>query len=242
MKLFVIDTETSDLDPTKGATILELAWMELALFEGQTQKWMPVSCSSSYIQYNGPISPHAQASHHIRADKLTAEKGAVTRDAAIDWLSKRLEPDSILVAHKYDFDSKFLPELKNPWVCTFKSAKHIWPDAPGYGNQLLRYWLKLDVCSEDILKVAPIVAHLQPHQALFDVATTTCILQRMLEQYDPQQLLHITRTPLMLKSIGFGKHKGMDFNQIPRDYLQWLRQQQNLDDDLRHTLDTLLRR
>ena len=237
MKLFVIDTETSDLDPSKGATILELAWMVVEYIHG----WKPVQCSSSYIQYDGPISPHAQATHHIRADRLTKEQGAISREDAIKWLTKHLEPDSILVAHRMEFDSKFLPELKQPWICTLRSAKHVWPDAPGYGNQVLRYWLKVDLCNEAILKVAPIVPHLQPHQALFDVATTTCILLKMLENYTPQQLLHTTRSPLLLKTIGFGKHKGMDFKNVPRDYLQWLQKQSDLDDDLKHTVNSILR-
>ena len=237
MKLFVIDTETSDLEPSRGASILELAWMEISF----DQIWEPSNWSSSYIQYTGPINPHALAAHHIRADKLTEERGAVRRDQAVSWLAKHLEKDSILVAHNIDFDAKFLPELKHPWICTFRSAKHIWPEAPGYGNQVLRYWLNLEPASEAVLRIAPIVAHQYPHQALYDVATTTGILLKMLEKYTVEQLLKLTAKPLQLQKIGFGKHKGTNFNQIPRDYLLWLRQQGDLDNDLKHTIDAILR-
>jgi exodeoxyribonuclease X len=238
MKLFVIDTETSDLEPSKGATILELAWVVLSDEYGS---WKPINYCSSYIQYSGPIHPRAQASHHIRADKLTSENGAIVRAEAVGWLLKNLGQDSIPVAHNVEFDSKFLPEISRPWICTLRSAKHIWPDAPGYGNQVLRYWLNVEFTRE-LLDVAPIINHLHPHQALYDAATTSGILLKMLEKgYTTEQLLGATGTPILLKTINFGKHKGMDFNTVPRDYLIWLRGQSNLDPDVRATIDSILR-
>jgi hypothetical protein len=45
-----------------------------------------------------------------------------------------------------------------------------------------------------------------------------------------------------LKTIGFGKHKGLDFSQLPPDYVAWLRRQPNLDSDLIHTLDSIMKR
>jgi exodeoxyribonuclease X len=236
MKLIVLDTETSGLDPSKGDTILELAWIVLS----NEDNWKPKSFSRMYIQYSGPINPHAQASHHIRSDSLTAEHGAYPRDAAVQFMLKEIGDDSICVAHNVDFDSKFLPEIKRPWICTFRSAKHVWPNAPGYGNQVLRYWLNINVTSQEILDVAPIIAHQHPHQALFDVATTTGILLKMLERYTPEQLLHLSRSPVTLKSLNFGKHKGLEINRVPRDYLQWLRRQNNLDEDVKHTIDSVL--
>jgi exodeoxyribonuclease X len=237
MKLFVIDTETSGLDPNQGATILEIAWIELSLQD----KWEPTNYHRAYIQYTGPINPHAQASHHIRSDQLTEATGAVPRKIAIEWLLKNIETDTIFVAHKVDFDSKFLPEIIQPWICTLQSAKHVWPEAPGYSNQVLRYWLGINPASEEILKIAPTVAHLYPHQALYDVATTTSILLKMLEKYTPDQLLHLTKAPVLLKTINFGKHKGMNFTDIPKDYLRWLKDQSNLDPDVKATVDSILR-
>jgi exodeoxyribonuclease X len=158
----------------------------------------------------------------------------------VNWLLKHIEQDSILVAHNVDFDSKFLPELTRPWVCTLRSAKHVWPDAPGYGNQVLRYWLNIKI-PQNLLDIAPILAHMHPHQALYDVATTSGILLKILEMgYTPDQLIHATRSPLQLKKIEFGKHKGLDYDRIPRDYLLWLQKQPNLDPDVKHTVEALL--
>jgi exodeoxyribonuclease X len=232
MNLIVLDTETSDLDPEKGAKLLEIAWIELS---HTGQAWERVHFSDFYIEQPTSlvINPHAQATHHIRADMLRPERGAKPRYEIIRTLLNQIEPSTILVAHNAEFDSRFLPEISgSPWICTFRAAKHIWPGAPGYSNQVLRYWLKLE---PDL----PFGKH--PHQALYDVTVTVSILQKMLEQHTPDQLLKLSKLPVRMKTIGFGKHKGLDFNQLPPDYIAWLRRQPNLDADLVHTLDSILK-
>jgi len=232
MNLIVLDTETSDLDPDKGAKLLEIAWIELS---HTGQMWEQVSWGDYYIEHPPTIvmNPHAQAAHHIKIDMLTKERGAITRYEVIRLLLSLIEPSTILVAHNAEFDSKFLPEIHgSPWICTFRSAKHIWPGAPSYGNQVLRYWLKLE----------PELPNGKfPHQALYDVSVTASILIKMLEHHTPDQLLKLSKLPVRMKTIGFGKHKGLDFNQLPPDYLAWLRRQPNLDADLIHTLDSILK-
>jgi exodeoxyribonuclease X len=228
MKLIVVDTETSDLDPDKGAKLLDLAWIE---FSHNGQAWEKISEAENYIQFQGHISPHAQAVHHILPEMLTEEKGAISRYQAILNLQKHIDETTFMVSHNSDFDSKFLPEINRPWICTLRSAKHIWPAAPGYSNQVLRYWLG----------VIPEVLNRYPHQALYDVHTTAGILFKMLKQYSPEHLLNLSKMPVRLKNIGFGKHRGMPFSQLPLDYVKWLRAQSNLDDDLKHTLDSLIK-
>jgi exodeoxyribonuclease X len=232
MKLIVLDTETSDLEPSQGATILELAWM---IVENIDEKWKPTSAYETYIQYDGPISPKAQASHHIQSSRLKPPF-AIVRSDAVGKLSEIATPDTLLVAHNSEFDSKFLPELiTNHWICTYRCAKRIWPQAPGYSNQVLRYWLQVD----PDLSIAPTVKTRAPHQALYDVATTTGILLKMLNLHTPAELVQMSG-PVKLDIISFGKHKGTPFAQVPREYLAWLRGQSNLDADLKFTLDSIL--
>ena len=238
MKLIVLDTETSDL-PERGGSLLELAWIRLrhVVTELNTEVWEPDASYENYIQYNGPIDPRAQASHHIRADCLKAERGAVTREEAVAHLLNAIDPDSFLVAHNSDFDAKFLPEIATPWICTYRISKHIWPDAPGHSNQVLRYWLGV----KPDLSIASNIKARAPHQALYDVATTVGILQKMLEHHSPAELYQITKGPNKLRNITFGKHKGTKFEDIPIDYLTWLRSQSDLEPDLKYTLDSILR-
>ena len=233
MNLIVLDTETSDL-PDKGGQLLELAWIVMEYNNGT---YVPKRAEEMYIQYNGPINPIAWASHHIRADQLTADHGAVTREQAVLTLLMDIHPDSFLVAHNSDFDSKFLPELRTPWICTYRVSKHIWPEAPGHSNQVLRYWLGV----EPDLTIASQARHRQPHEALYDAATTVGILTKMLTRHSPQELYKLTSTPNRLRTINFGKHKGTNFSDVPLDYLTWLRQQSNLDPDVKYTIDCVLK-
>jgi exodeoxyribonuclease X len=231
MKLIVLDTETSDLDPVQGAAILELAWMVL---DNNDDKWITRSAYEAYIQYDGPISPKAQASHHIRTDCLKAPR-AIPRQEAVEKLLFELDNTAYAVAHNAEFDSKFLPEVANGWICTYRAAKKMWPNAPGHSNQVLRYWLGV----VPDLSIAPSVKPRAPHQALYDVATTTGILLKMLEYHTPAELYKFNQ-PVLLETIDFGKHKGTPFKQVPIDYLRWLRDQPRLDADLKFTLDSIL--
>jgi exodeoxyribonuclease X len=230
MRLIVLDTETSDL-PENGGKMIELAWVAL-----QSPDWKPISSYEHYIQYNGPLSPKAQAQNHIEPIMLTETNGAVKREDAVADLLHAIEPDTILVAHNVAFDRQFLPELTRPWLCTFRASKHIWPEAPGHSNQVLRYWLGV----KPDLSIAADIKVRMPHQALYDVATTTGILQLMLKQHSPEHLQLIAGKPARLKSMTFGKHKGKSFHDIPCDYLVWLRKQTNLDEDVRYTIDSVL--
>jgi exodeoxyribonuclease X len=234
MKLIVIDTETSDLDPAKGAKLLELAWMEI---EQDGPVWKKTFHTDYYFQHTGPISPQAHAVHHIPVCKLTKQSGAYDRETGIKFLLEHIQPDSILVAHNAAFDSKFLPEVTRPWLCTIRLAKHIWPEAPGYSNQVLRYWLNINP-----VDIEPMVKHKHPHQALYDVATTTGLLFKMLEKHTIEQLMVMSNSPVRLKALNFGKHKDTPIDQVPVDYLQWMRKQGNLDSDLAYTIDSVLQR
>jgi hypothetical protein len=62
----------------------------------------------------------------------------------------------------------------------------------------------------------------------------------MLERHTPEELHRMTVQPYLLKKITFGKHKGTDFDKVPKDYLNWLRQQSNLDPDVKYTIDNML--
>lgn len=59
------------------------------------------------------------------------------------------------------------------WICTMKCAKHLFPDAPGHSNQVLRYHMKLDQDFDDAERAMP------PHRAGPDTFVTAHRLARM---------------------------------------------------------------
>lgn len=231
----VLDTETSGLDPAEGAALLETAYVTLDDFGGGWHYGRGGTYGSDYIAYEGEIPPQARAVHHISPDDVRpGAQGVVTKD---EWLhgilAAEVPGEMVYAAHNAAFDRRFLPELTLPWICTYRCACHIWPDAPAHSNQVLRYYLGVN-------PPAKMMEGLAPHRALYDAAVTAAILQLMLREHNIQQLLHLTDQPVLQTRVRFGKHRGELWSEVPRDYVAWIVRRGDFDDDVmytaRHTL------
>jgi exodeoxyribonuclease X len=218
MEAIVLDTETTGMEPEKGDQLVELAGVRLS--DGQ-----------SYEKLCDPgrdIPPEAKAVHHITEDMV---RGWDAPEHAAGSMLEVLGLPDYMVAHNAPFDKGFMQLLgevyrNTPWICTWRCAMHLWPEAPSHSNQVLRYWLGL---SPDL------PADLYPHRALYDTIVTRHILLRMLETHSLDDLHRLSYQPVVLLKVRFGKHRGLLWSQVPRDYLQWVIKQQDMDDDVRHT-------
>jgi len=218
MEAIVLDTETSGMSPDDGDRLVELAGVRLS--DGQSYETL---CDPGR-----DIPPEAKAVHHI-TEKMVVGQSSPT-EAALEMLARLGQPD-YFVAHNAPFDKGFMALLGEvyrevPWICTWRCSMHIWPEAPGHGNQVLRYWLGLEV---------DLPAGLYPHRALYDTIVTRHILLRMLETHTLDDLHRLSYQPVVLLKVRFGKHRGLLWSQVPRDYLQWVVKQSDMDDDVRHT-------
>lgn len=86
------------------------------------------------------IPSEASAVHHlVDVDVASAE----SFDAV--WKNYVVEPPVYYAAHSCDFERGFiLTPSGAQWICLYKCVLRAWPDAPGHGNQILRYWIGLD--------------------------------------------------------------------------------------------------
>lgn len=241
MRYIVVDTETTGF-PEEGGKLVEIAAISRnsagLLKEFQT-----------YVNPGMPIPPVARAVHHI-SDADVA--GAPSPGSAMEEMHIAMGAESgdvVWVAHNMSFDEKFLPLLDDsPKICTYRCALHIWPDAPGHGNQVLRYWLGLDESGELQLPEG-----LHPHRALYDILVTEGILRRMLRGleagtggFDPMtqdeallELVRLSRAPVVLTKARFGKHAGKAWDWIVRNdssWCDWYLRLPDPDDDVRHTI------
>jgi exodeoxyribonuclease X len=95
---------------------------------------------------------------------------------------------------------------------------------------VLRYWLGVD---DDGLSPQ---AAMPPHRAGPDALVTAFILRRMLKEHDVDQLVELSSLPAILAGpIGFGKHRGTRWEDLPRDYLRWIYEKSDLGADEKHT-------
>ncbi|EJY56249.1 DNA polymerase III, epsilon subunit [Alicyclobacillus hesperidum URH17-3-68] len=225
-KFVVVDTETTGLPPE--GRVVELALVEVGLDRE------PQIVYSALVDPGCPILPEASAVHHI-TDRDVAGKPRLSQI----WSKvMRYIEDAILVAHNAEFDRGMLPETGRSWVCSKRLAQHLWPDAPRHSNQVLRYWLGIDV------EVG------QPHRALGDAIVTAHVFQRELRAYleagypdDVEALIAFAESPIEMQTMPFGKHRGVPLRDVPLDYLDWaLRNMQDLSPDLRWSIERVLER
>lgn len=213
----VLDTETTGLDPT-AASVLELAVVTLPDF----------TSFSCLVKPEHDIELEALATHHISAE--LAATGAPFEEAIAAGMINEAD---FIAAHNAEFDSGFV-KMDKPWICTYRCARHLYPDATSHKNQVLRYYLKLD----DIIhatKEGKLIMDLPPHRALPDAWVTAHILNHMLATHTPQELVELTKAPILIKNVAFGKHRGLAWADVPKDYLRWLIRAGDFDKDSIYT-------
>lgn len=205
----IIDTETTGIEPTDQLVeIASVDWTEAGLCN-------PLQ---TLVRPTIPIPATASAVHHIRDRDV---EGAPDTTHAISLFVDA----PIYAAHNARFDRMFLP-FEGPWVCTYKVALSLFPDAPAHSNQVLRYWLDL--------RDPPAEAGDLAHRALYDAWTTAFLFERFLEDLTVAQMVKISANPALLPRLGFGKHAGIPLSEVPKDYLVWI-VGQDFDEDVRFT-------
>jgi exodeoxyribonuclease X len=225
MKIRVIDFETTGLPEDQVKGICEIGWTDI------TDDWLTHGPKSLLVNPGHPIPPVTRAVHHISDADVAV---AISPDAACAILMQGMEPGDMFAAHNAKFERAFFGGGQHEWICTLQCAKHIFPDAPGHSNQVLRYWLNVDDDGLDPVAAMP------PHRAGPDTLVTAFILRRLIFASSVAKLVELTSAPVVLQTITFGKHRGMRWADLPRDYLQWIAFKSELGVDEKHTARAIL--
>lgn len=214
-RISVVDTETTGID-TKTCKIVEVAAV------GFHNSW------DALVNPDCPIPPEASAIHHISDE-----------DVANELLWEQVKPNflnfiacedglPILVAHNADYDRAVLGDIGDViWICTYKCALRVWPDAPSHKNEALRYHLKLGNNRGRSSSHAS-------HSALHDASVTFLILQELLQHATLEQLVEWTELPAKLPRMPMGKHYGQTWDTVPGPYLQWCINQADMREDVKY--------
>lgn len=201
MRLRVVDFETTG---AQGSEVIEAGVVDL---ERSAGGWGIRGIRSQFFKPCGPVSAQARAVHHI-PDGAFCDAMPANAETLEAFLRKD-EPVHAYVAHHAEFERSFLPTLStSTWICTVKAARRAWPQAPGHSNQVLRYWLGLDL--------EPTLA-LPAHRAGPDAFVTAHILQQLLETETVETLVEWTTQPVV---VSFDKYKIESWCDVPFDYLQ----------------------
>ena len=214
----VLDVETTGADPA-NSDVIEVGWVDV---DSDGRMGEPYSLIA---RPERAIELEAMAVHHLTEADVAS---GVSRS---EWQEALLAgAPAAFVAHNAKFEAGCWPDPEIRWVCTYKSALRLWPEAPRHSNQVLRYWLKLDAEPDfDAGKAMP------PHRAAPDAYVTAHIFSRMLAAEGENRLRRLlawTREPGLLPKVQFGKHYGASWADVPADYLQWIGRQTDMDEDV----------
>lgn len=202
-RLRVIDLETTG-DSLANGGVVEVGWQDVALDVHGV--WALHSGPGSRLVRPGcPISAVTSAIHHIVDEDVTGAP-AWTEVAP---MVLRGEGIGALAAHRAAFEKRWcLPRLSGGarWICTWKCALRLWPEAPTHSNQGLRYWRRPSGLDRAI--------GLPAHRAGPDAYVTAHHLRDMLELASVEQLLAWSEQPALLVRVPSGPLRGRRWDEL----------------------------
>jgi exodeoxyribonuclease X len=206
--MLVIDTETTGFDTSDEVVEAAAIWI-------QAEDKLRLGHFSTLIKPRAAkMNVEARAIHHILDHEL--EKAPALEESG---LLEMLAMADIHVGHSAEFDRRLLTQsgvanLPARYICTWRCALHLYPDCPSHKNQVLRYYLDLDV--------PPVSHYFLPHRALSDAYVTSGLLLRMLETHTIEELVKLSQTPALLKTVKFGKNRGQLWQDQDMGFLAWV--------------------
>ena len=225
MQAIILDTETHTLN---GLPI-EIAYAPIEI-ENAKLSIDKSQLFDQLYQVGQPISYAAMAVHHILESDLVDQP---------QYTEFQLPPSTVyIIGHNVDYDIAAIArcgvdttQLKP--ICTLALARRVWENADAHNISALIYQItKGSAKAREMLKGA--------HRADADIILTANILMHIIHHLNIQsieQLYLASEEARIPKSITFGKHKGTAIAELPKDYIQWLLRQDDLDTYLRKALE-----
>jgi len=226
MQAIILDTETHKLN---GLPI-EIAYAPIQIQQGKLSLDREQMFDQLYSIGNEKISFGSMAVHHILESDLVGQP---------NFSSFELPQQTIyIIGHNIDYDIRAIQQCGVDTshikaICTLALARLVWPDAEAHNISALIYMIsKGSEKAREMLKGA--------HRADADIILTANILMHIVYQLKIQtieELYKASEDARIPRSINFGKHRGTAIAELPKDYVQWLLRQDELDPYLRKALE-----
>lgn len=235
LNVLVLDTETTGFEETDA--VVEIGAALIRFVPDDPARSVIVDNSSVLVDPKMPIPNDVKAVHHITEEDV--RDCPELREGYRMLLSRlgilEFEID-YFVAHKADFDKKFLSsaiDTTTPWVCTYKVAATFFPEFKSHKNAAVFYELGIRETDPEHWKY--FFDTQQLHRAGPDSYLTASFFPRLAEKASIEKMKEITESPLLLHRVGFGKHKDELWSEVPKGYLKWIVGQSDFDEDVLHT-------
>jgi len=243
MKFVILDTETTGAE--EKDRICQLAYIVAA---PQLVGTLIEEVHEDLCKPPLPISYGAMAVHHI-TNEAVAKKPPCPETESYRRLLALNTPDNCLVIQNAPFDLAMLAkegfEPRMKLIDTLRCLRHLYPDLEAHGLQFIRYAFGLYKSEKKEAK--NIGLKIRPHDALGDVFVLKLLLDYLLIDHSPEELVELTARPITYKRFNYGKYKGEEIMEVAKKdpgYIEWLLTEktgeEGLDEDWRHTLEKAL--
>jgi len=230
--LRVVDIETTGMEPP--AEVIELGWQDVLRTSYEAWVIAEDDHGAALFSSETPCPPDVMAVHHILpwhldgCERFTAQRGQELMEAKT--LGRVAD---VFVAHNASYESMFLDGFKardgsSPprWLCTYKAALRVWPDAPNHKNQTLMYWLGLHADLDEDRRHPP-------HRAAPDAYVTAHVLLKLLEHASVRDMVAWTQEPAVLPTCPIGKFRGKPWAEVEGGFLNWMLGVADMEADLK---------
>lgn len=222
MNAYIFDSETTGLIEPQ---LVEAAWLKLGSING-----LPVT-DQFLARYkpSKPIELGALATSHILDEDLAGYPPHTEFSMPTDA--------DYMIGHNVDYDWRVIgqPDIKR--ICTQALSRKLWPSADSHSQSAMIY-LHYRNEATSLLRNA--------HAALDDVSNCRLLLAKIIDALAEklgcpvagwEELWLLSEDARIPDFIGFGKHKGTAFADLPSDYKRWLSGQADLDPYVRAALN-----
>jgi len=241
-KYIILDTETTGA--SESDKIIQLGYIVLDAKD--------IEVHNEFCSTDVPISYGAMEVHHITPE-LIEGKPLCVDTMAYQRLEALNTPDNYMIIHNAPFDLGMLSkegyENKMQLIDTLRCAKHAFADEDAHRLQYFRY--KMGLYKDEPKESEKLGVEVKAHDAIGDVITLKLFLSKLRERVQENyagnpvdKMVELTKTPVLMKKIRFGKHKGKELADVALEdagYLRWmLDSMKDMDEDLRFSINHYL--
>lgn len=226
MQAIILDTETHQLN---GLPI-EIAYAPVEVNQAKLSLDRNQMFDQLYSIGDEKISYASMAVHHILEADIVNQP---------HYSSFKLPADTqYIIGHNIDYDIRAIQQCgvntdHIKAICTLALARRAWPNLEAHNISALIYSISQGSAqARTMLKGA--------HRADADIILTANILMHILHELnipDIETLYIVSEEARIPESLTFGKHRGSKIQDLPKDYIQWLLRQEDLDPYLRKALE-----
>lgn len=221
-----LDCETTGLAPETDL-VIEIG-VAVFDFNGIIESY------ETLIDPKTPINPESIAIHHI-TDEMVQGKPTIAEvlPKVFSMIGKR-----IIVGHGIGTDIAFLcAEAKRHQVpCSLHTAPLI--DT----LRMARLYGESPINSLEKLRQHFNITEEGAHRAMSDVIVNIEVFKYLAQRYKTtEEITQRLKSPIALKAMPLGKHKGRAFSEIPIEYLRWA-SHQDFDQDLLFSIRSELKK